>query len=129
MTFRRRSSKYGAKRTTIGARTFDSKGEAYRASQLAILERAGKLSDLQHQVTFRLTDAAIGYRADFTYQENGRLVAEDFKGVETERFRMIKKLWAHYGPCLLRITKRKGARVSVVQEIPGGKALQVEATR
>lgn len=112
-----RSSKFGAKRTTIGARTYDSVGEAYRAGQLAILQRAGEISDLQHQVTFRLTAAEITYRADFTYQERGRMVAEDFKGVETERFRIIKKLWQHYGPCLLRITKRKGTRVLTVQEI------------
>lgn len=116
MTWQRRS-KFGALRTTIGARTFDSKGEAYRAGQLALLERAGEISDLQHQVTFRLTDAEITYRADFTYQEKGRMVAEDFKGVETERFRIIKKLWQHYGPCLLRITKRRGTRVLTVQEI------------
>lgn len=116
MTWPRRS-KFGAKRTTIGARTYDSAGEAYRAGQLALLERAGEISDLQHQVTFKLTDAAITYRADFTYTERGRMVAEDFKGVETERFRIIKKLWAHYGPCLLRITKRKGAKVVTAQEI------------
>lgn len=128
MTWLRRS-KFGARRTTVGARTFDSKGEAYRAGQLALLERAGEIANLQHQVTFRLSAAEITYRADFTYQERGRMVAEDFKGVETERFRMIKKLWAHYGPCLLRITKRNGTRVSVVQEIPGGKALQVEAAK
>lgn len=116
MTWWRRS-KFGAKRTTIGARTFDSKGEAYRAGQLALLQRAGEISDLQHQVTFRLSDAEITYRADFTYTEKGRMVAEDFKGVETERFRIIKKLWQHYGPCLLRITKRRGTRVLTVQEI------------
>lgn len=116
MTWGRRS-KFGAKRTTIGARTYDSKGEAYRASQLALLQRAGEISDLQHQVTFRLTDAEITYRADFTYTEKGRLVAEDFKGVETERFRIIKKLWEYYGPCLLRITKRSGAKVVTAQEI------------
>lgn len=112
-----RRSKYGARRTTLGSRTYDSVGEAYRAGQLAILQRAGEISDLQHQVTFRLTAAEITYRADFTYQERGRMVAEDFKGVETERFRIIKKLWASYGPCLLRITKRRGAKVVTVQEI------------
>jgi len=117
MSFLRRRTKYGARKTTLGDRTFDSAGEAFRASQLRLLERAGEISDLQYQVTFRLSAAEITYRADFTYTEYGRMVAEDFKGVETERFRIIKKLWQHYGPCLLRITKRRGTRVLTVQEI------------
>ena len=106
-----------ARRTSVGPRTYDSHGEACRAVQLQLLQRASEISDLQYQVTFKLTDAEITYRADFTYQDKGRMVAEDFKGVETERFRLIKKLWAHYGPCLLRVTKRSGKGFRVVQEI------------
>ena len=115
-------NKFGAIRTRDpldAARSFDSKGEADRAAHLRLLERAGEISGLQFQVTFRLTDAEIGYRADYVYVERGRTVAEDFKGVETERFKIICRLWAHYGPCLLRVTARaRRGGFRVVREIP-----------
>lgn len=115
-------NKYGAIRTRDPldvSRSFDSKGEAERGATLRLLQRAGEISELQFQVTFHLTAAAIGYRADFVYVEKGRMVAEDFKGVETERFKIICRLWRHYGPCLLRVTKRaRGNRgFRVAQEI------------
>lgn len=114
-------NKYGAVRTQDPLnrlRSFDSQGEADRAACLRILQRAGEISNLQFQVTFHLTDAAVPYRADFVYIEYGRMVAEDFKGVETERFRLICRLWRHYGPCLLRVTKRWRRGFRVVKEIP-----------
>jgi hypothetical protein len=115
-------NKYGAIRTRDPldvSRSFDSKGEAERGAMLRLLQRAGEISELQFQVTFHLTAAAIGYRADFVYVEKGRMVAEDFKGVETERFQIICRLWRHYGPCLLRVTKRAqwGWGFLVAQEI------------
>ena len=114
-------NKYGAIRTRDPldvSRSFDSQGEAARAATLRLLERAGEISNLQFQVTFHLTEASITYRADFVYVEKGRTVAEDFKGVETERFHMICKLWRFYGPCLLRVTKRHRKGFRVAQEIP-----------
>jgi hypothetical protein len=114
--------KYGAIRTRDPldvSRSFDSGGEAARAMHLRLLQRAGEISGLQFQVTYHLTEARIGYRADFVYQEKGRTVAEDFKGVETERFKLICRLWRFYGPCLLRVTKRaKRGGFRVAQEIP-----------
>ena len=121
-------NKYGAIRTRDpldAARSFDSQGEAARANCLRLLQRGGEISDLQFQVTFRLTEAGIGYRADFVYVEKGRTVAEDFKGVETERFRLICRLWRFYGPCLLRVTKRHRGGFRVAQEIPPPDGQQV----
>ncbi len=115
-------NKYGAVRTRDPldvSRSFDSQGEAARANVLRLLQRVGEISNLQFQVTFHLTEARIGYRADFVYTEKGRMVAEDFKGVETERFQIICRLWKYYGPCLLRVTKRNKRGVfRVTQEIP-----------
>ena len=34
---------------------------------------------------------------------------EDVKGVETARFRLVRKLWPKYGPCDLHILTRKGS--------------------
>lgn len=114
-------NKYGAIRTRDPldvSRSFDSQGEAARAAMLRLLERAGEISCLQFQVTYHLTDAQISYRADFVYVEKGRTVAEDFKGVETDRFKIICRLWRFYGPCLLRVTKRWKKGFRIVQEIP-----------
>ena len=113
-------NKYGAIRTRDAFcrnRWFDSKGEADRGADLRLLERAGEISELQFQVTFHLTEARVSYRADFVYREKGRIVAEDFKGVETDRFRLIRQLWRVYGPCLLRVTKRRRKGFAVVEEI------------
>lgn len=125
MTLKRRN-KFGAKKTRsnslFGSRLYDSKGEAERGAQLQLLEMAGEISDLQFQVQFNLTRANITYRADFTYMERGRMVAEDFKGVETDRFKLICKLWNAYGPCVLRVTQRnRRGGFCIKREIMPGK--------
>lgn len=90
-------NKYLAQKTRDGA----SKKEARRKWELQMMERAGKISDLQFQVPFELIPAqyapdTIGkkggrkkgkclerscvYVADFVYTENGQKVVEDVKG-------------------------------------------------
>ena len=49
-----KSNKYGAKRTTIDGKTFDSTKEANRYTSLLLLQRAGVISDLQTQVKYVL---------------------------------------------------------------------------
>ena len=89
---------------------YDSKKEYARAGELALLQRAGKIANLQEQVPFLIADAftdkggkkhlAVVYRADFTYTENGKEIVEDVKGQEkktgkhltTETFRLKWKL-------------------------------------
>lgn len=94
-------SKYYSKKVTLSGVTYDSKKEAYRHYELVMLERAGKITDLQRQVEFELIPAqrepdtigvrggvkkgktielAVKYVADFCYKENGKLVVEDVKG-------------------------------------------------
>lgn len=96
-------SKYGNHKTTTAHGSFDSKGEASRYEDLAMLQMAGHISDLKRQVRFVLQDwfrtpdgkaiRSIEYVADFTYTENGRDVVEDFKGVRTESFKLKKKMF------------------------------------
>lgn len=116
-----RGNKYHAQRTSFGGRSYDSKAEADRSACLQLLARANEITDLEFQRTFRLTQAEIGYRADFSYRERGLLIVEDVKGVMTDRFRLIMRLWPYYGTGTLRIVKRRGVRGwTVVKEITGG---------
>ena len=92
-------SKYHNQKTGIHG----SKGEAKRAEELRLLERAGEIKDLQFQVKFvlipvqrepptigrnggvnpgRVLERECAYYADFTYYDkNGNYVVEDYKGI------------------------------------------------
>lgn len=72
---------------------FDSLKEYARYNELQMLQKAGKVSDVKRQVKLVIQEAfqygdekieEIYYRADFTYQEGGRLVIEDVKGFDEE---------------------------------------------
>ena len=112
-----KGNKYHAERTC----GYASKLEATRAQQLRLLERAGAIRNLKEQPVVHLSAAEIRYRPDFAYEEKlgsgWRLVYEDTKGVETERFKIIKKLWAHYGPGVLRVSVRERGEIKMRQEI------------
>lgn len=103
--------KYGNVRKVVGFDLdgkqvrFDSGHEAKRWSELILRQRAGEISELQRQVTFRFGNQykqvrykpkvkkgrEVRYVADFTYREAGRFVVEDAKG-RRERDYAIK--WA-----------------------------------
>lgn len=95
-------SKYHAVKTSFNGIVFDSKKEAHRYYELSILQAAGEISDLQRQVTYELIPKQDGerpctYKADFVYQENGKTVVEDVKGVRTDAYKIKRKLmlWIH----------------------------------
>jgi len=96
LVLQKRGNKYRAKRTwsEMCQRTFDSKAEARRGEELALLERAGEISDLRYQVRFVLSKAPkVTITVDFAYLENGERVFEDAKGMgETREFR-VKRIW------------------------------------
>lgn len=110
-----RNGKYNAKRTG----QFDSIAEARRFQELLFLEKAGEISDLAVHPVYIIQEGftdpmsgriqAIKYEADFRYTENGRVVVEDVKGVETEAFKLKRKLFlrrmAGYGVDEFRIVK------------------------
>lgn len=96
--------KYGNKKVEVDGIEFDSKKEARRYCELTLLQRAGKISDLQLQREFELIPAqyetyprygktgkrlqdgkrciekSCTYKADFCYMQDGQLVVEDVKG-------------------------------------------------
>jgi hypothetical protein len=114
----RRANKYGAVSTHCRAGHFHrSKGEAGRCGDLHLLQAAKEIEDLKTEP--RVMIGPIAYRPDWTYTEKGVKVTEDFKGVEGERFRMIKKLWPVFGDGVLRITKIKCGKAGIDREIKG----------
>ena len=101
------ASKYGSRKVTRDGMTFDSQKEYRRFCELRLLERAGKVKDLQRQVKFELipsqriggkvVERACNYIADFVYTENGKKVVEDTKGFKTTDYIIKRKLmlWVH----------------------------------
>ncbi len=112
--------KYGNKKITVDGVTFDSKKEYLRWCELRLLERAGQIADLQRQVKYELIPAQYeeferystktgnrlknglrcvekecSYIADFVYQQDGKTVVEDTKGVKTEAYIIKRKLMLH----------------------------------
>ena len=98
-------SKYRNKKT----RGFDSAKEWRRNQELENMQRAGEISELNRQVPFTLmpsytipdettkqgfrTVREIRYVADFTYRlKNGKRIIEDVKGVQTDVFKIKRKL-------------------------------------
>jgi hypothetical protein len=101
--FAYRYHKYHAQKTQINGMTYDSKKEAKRALELEHLERIGIIHNLQKQVRFELQEPytnnkgekirAITYVADFVYEKNGQKIVEDTKGIQTDVFKIKKKMF------------------------------------
>tara|TARA_R100001015_G_C4577435_1_gene134486 strand:+ start:506 stop:859 length:354 start_codon:yes stop_codon:yes gene_type:complete len=98
--YKRKSNKFGARKTKFMGYTFDSMWEAERWGELSAMQRAGVVKDLERQVRYNLVinDQKIcAYVADFQYKlidENGfeKEIVEDAKGVETAEFKLKKKM-------------------------------------
>ena len=97
-------SKYGNEKTTVDGITFDSKREAQRWQELLLMQRAGEITGLARQVRIELIPKtklyrATSYLADFVYfdKRTGKTVYEDAKGMQTDVYRLKKKLlyWRH----------------------------------
>ena len=78
-------TKYHAKRTEVDGITFASRAEARRYQELALLESAGAIRELELQPPYDLVvngTKVTRYVADFRYWDNERNVAvvEDVKG-------------------------------------------------
>lgn len=88
---------------------WDSRKEKRRGQELELLQRAGKIHDLQRQVRFTLIPAQYSngkclfrstvYVADFTYRlEDETFIVEDCKGYKTDIYKIKKKLlYERYG--------------------------------
>lgn len=98
-------NKYHANKTVIDGIVFDSKREAQRYQQLKLMVKAGVICNLKRQVKYELVPAqyingkcverAITYTSDFEYDENGRHIVEDVKGMRTKEYIIKRKLMLH----------------------------------
>lgn len=104
-------NKFNAIKTEYRGITYDSKWEATRAYELDMLERAGRIKDLQRQVRFILQEGyinnkgqkirPISYIADFTYiTSKGQKVVEDTKSpaTRTQVYALKKKMFEYKFP-------------------------------
>jgi len=109
-------NKYNNRKTIVDGITFDSKKEADFYCQLKLLKQAGEIKDFGLQEKFELvptfrkngtTYRAITYIADFVIENNdGTMEVVDVKGVETQVFKIKKKLFEYRYPDLkLKIVK------------------------
>lgn len=105
--------KYKAVKTTVDGIVFDSKRESRRYMELMRMQDEGLISDLELQKRYllipeiRLPDSvgprggkirgkvlerAVYYVADFVYQQDGKTVVEDCKGMRTDVYKIKRRL-------------------------------------
>lgn len=87
-------TKYGNRRQLTPDGWFDSQRELKRWGELKLLEKAGKIKNLQRQVPYELIPKRgrlrkIVFIADFVYEKDGKTVVEDSKGYRN-RLYMLK---------------------------------------
>lgn len=109
-----RTSKYNSSKHIVDGIEFDSKKEANRYQELKLLQRVGKISDLELQKEFELIptqrepstfgkrggeklgdviERKCSYYADFCYKdEKGNTVVEDTKGMKLSDYKIKRKL-------------------------------------
>lgn len=83
-------AKYNNQKTDIAGIRFDSKKEAERWQELCILEKAGKIKNLERQKRFEVVPKTPGergvfYVADFVYTEQDKVICEDVKSDITRK--------------------------------------------
>lgn len=99
-------AKYHNKKVKYDGYTFDSIREKNYYIKLKLLEKAGKIKELELQKEYELqpsfklnnkTSRKITYRADFTYKtaEDDKLHVIDVKGFRTDVYRLKKKLFEY----------------------------------
>jgi hypothetical protein len=95
-----KAPKYRNVKTTVDGIVLDSAKESRRYSELKLLERAGLITGLEVQPSFRIAVnncLICTYKADFRYTTDtphaqGVVVVEDCKGFKTPVYRLKKKL-------------------------------------
>jgi hypothetical protein len=104
--------KYHNTPTELDGHKFDSKAEAARYAELALLERAGKIANLQVHPKFIIVDeddhgGFMRYEADFMYMDwqgdLGEITVEDVKGGRATqtplwrlKWRLVQARYPHY---------------------------------
>jgi hypothetical protein len=101
-----RRPKFHNIKTMVDGIPFDSRAEARRWKNLVALEQMGSISNLRRQVKFELIPSvrilgskratpALRYVADFVYEQGGRTIVEDVKGLLTPVYKIKRHLMKH----------------------------------
>jgi Protein of unknown function (DUF1064) len=116
--FNRTKSKFGNKPATSDGYSFASKGERNCYEVLKLMEKSGEIKILQTQAQVELLPG-INYKADFKIFDNKdqEIVWIEFKGFETEVWKLKRKLWKFFGPGRLRVYKGYGLRITQTEEL------------
>lgn len=104
-----KQSKFLNVKTEVDAITFDSGGESERYKELKLELLAGTITNLTLQPRVILQDRfydelekrwhrEISYIPDFSYERDGILTYEDYKGMQTEAFKLKYKLFRYRYP-------------------------------
>ena len=106
------------KRMQLDGHSFQSGGEAACYSYLKLLEKAGELEVVQVQDHVKLTDAHIVYIPDFKIKNliTNEIEWAEFKGFETDVWKIKKRLWEYYGPGILKIYKQRSNKTIILHE-------------
>ena len=101
------------KKVIVDDYIFDSIQESKRYKEQKLLLKAGEIQDLELQPHFLCQESfkkngktyrKIEYIADFKYIENGKIIVEDVKGLQTDVIKLKHKLFEKKYPELeLRI--------------------------
>lgn len=103
-------TKYNISKIAVEGIVYDSKAEANRHFELCVLRNAGRIEALHHHgLRFHLgrsdKERVISYTPDFTYIEDGWLVAEEVKGVRVRDWPVRAALFKEQFPeWTLRVT-------------------------
>ena len=120
-----RRNKYGVsprEERTYNGRTYASKAECEYAKQLYILRKGGNIIEFIEQPRVWLGVPENVYYPDFLIVSGiSPSYFIDVKGVETPKFRHIKKLWEKYGHLNLHVVKKSGNRFKTTEIIKGNK--------
>lgn len=123
------------KRVELDGRSFRSKAEAQMYLYLKQLKKLGEVKDLRCEQRVQLLPGGRGesvdYYADFVVFDTklGCDVWIEVKGFETDKWKIKKKLWKHFGPGTLRIYKLGWNKLQLDEEIEskGGRIVYGDA--
>lgn len=101
----KRIHKYGAVKTEFGGRSFPSQLQANTFGLLRILEAAGEIKNIRHEVEVRLVPFQITMRVDFVVFDIklGEDVYVEAKGFPTADWKIKVRVWEWVGPGLYRV--------------------------
>lgn len=113
-----RVGKYGAKQVTQGGHKFSSKLECAVYNILLDMEKRFLISNIKLQPSAYMTHARIRYVPDFSFvNKKGETEYVEAKGMQTDVWRIKRRLWVYYGAGTLHIYTGSHLRPEITEII------------